>query len=146
METDYKEEKMTNRILAIAGFVIFIGLLIYGIESVKNEIRSHAFLTQARTTTSTASAVDLTVLSAYLYALYNEINYSNTMAREVAVKQYPELKNDLEYYQFMNTLVFKRSTPGIFKHRPLREQFKENYDALVKRYGEEHPEDKQPIE
>jgi hypothetical protein len=134
MTTAYQEEKMTNRILAIAGFVIFVGLLIYGVDAIKKEVRSHAFMTQPRTTTSTASAVDLTVLSAYLYAIYNEINYSNTMAREVAVKQYPELKNDLEYYQFVNTLVFKRSTPGIFKHRPLREQFKESYDTLVKRY------------
>jgi hypothetical protein len=135
---------MSNRALAVVGFVIFTIVFIYEAEALKDGLGRIAFTNQSGPAVVTSPSPSVAALERYLFMVYSELSHANNLTAESLKKSHPELAPEIRYLEFTHLIPQIRSTRGFLKFRPLREAFKEDYEVLKTRYLAEHPGEEIP--
>lgn len=136
---------MSNRGLAILGFLIFTVVIIYELEQLNDEVRRQGTaMSHSRGSVQTIQAAPgggFGLNEAILFMIYAEMSRANNISTELAIKQHPDLKPELRYIDFTTSVSTMKSTKPYLKFRSLKEAFPEDYAELKARYQKEHPGD-----
>jgi hypothetical protein len=127
----------TATTIALIMFGIFIIIVYLKLDDISKRM-SHGTTTR---TVTTQSPCDLSAISSFVYAVYAELNHTNSILTEVYSKQHPQLKKELLFWDFQKNVTMRKSSLPAFRFKTLKEVFKDNYDELVERYKKEYPSD-----
>lgn len=126
---------MSDRALALLGFVAFMLVFAYEMETLSERSRS----SPSSCNRQQAQPPSLNRLETYVYMVHSELALANELAAEALTQAHPDRAAEVQYRRFSTLAAQIRSSGGLLKFRPLREAFAADYEALKARYAAEHP-------
>ncbi len=134
---------MSNRALAIVGFLICVILFGYQLHvlhgSVDDLREATAASAKVQTVQVATGAASDTYMNTVGVVIENELEFLDGMLSDYLIKQQPELKLSIRYREFEKLVFQKRGAKGLLRWKPLRTTFGADYDALAARFKQEYP-------
>ena len=133
---------MSNRALAIIGFVIFMVVFWYQTWTLNQSVDEmrwavlHAPSPPAPQIEATSGSSNLDTVA---FLVENELEYLDSVVAAYVVKTQPDLKPEVRYHEFEKLVFQKRGAHGRFRWKPLKTTFGTDYDALAARFHSEYP-------
>lgn len=131
---------MSNRALAIVGALAFMALFFVQTDA----IRQAAGRPQSCPSLNAPNPPSLNRLEAYALLIANELAFRNQLEVAALSKAHPDLAPELRYKEFVDAVAQAKIGANLLKMRPLREQYKDDFEQLKARYVSEHPDTKFP--
>lgn len=140
---------MSNRVLAIIGFVIFTAAVLFELQEMNQHLEQLAAARPpvTRTPAVTPAPADRAANLETLIAASNHLDMIASIMRRTAIAEHPDLKPEIEYDRFVDSVATRKSNeklghPLVFG--PLKQGFPDDFAALEARYLREHPGAKLP--
>lgn len=126
---------MSNRVLAILGALAFMILFYAQTDAIRRAAGFHP----ACPTLNAPNPPSLHRLEAFTLQMVNELALRNELELAVLNTTHPDLVPELRYKQFVFAVAQMQNLGNLVLLRPLREQFKGDYEQLKARYLAERP-------
>lgn len=135
---------MSNRGLAIVGFMIFMIAFLWEMESLQDRVAYSGHVNVQAP--QCPGGPELRRLETYVFMVYAELGLHNELTALDLRQTHPQQAAEVRYHQFKTLASQMRSAQGLLKFWSMREVFGAEYDALKARYVAEHPDTPLPAD
>jgi hypothetical protein len=128
---------MSNRVLAIVCFAIFMVAFVYEGEMLQMKT-GMAFSRSSPAPAPTMSASNPR-LEAFFFMAVLELGLANELRVLELKAAHPELADEIDYQQFAASVSLRNNAAGTLEFQPLRKEYEKDYEAFKARYLAKYP-------